>query len=104
MILDEIVADKKIRLSEQKKRMVLEAVRRLAEEQQPSDRSFYDNLKKPGISIIGEFKKASPSLGNITSKVSLTERIADYSASVDAISCLTEEDHFHGHVDDFNEI
>ena len=104
MILDEIVADKKIRLSEQKKRMDLEAVRRLAEEQQPSDRSFYDNLKKPGISIIGEFKKASPSLGNITSKVSLTERIADYSASVDAISCLTEEDHFHGHVDDFKEI
>ena len=104
MILDEIVADKKIRLSEQKKRMDLEAVRRLAEEQKPSDRSFYDNLKKPGISIIGEFKKASPSLGNITSKVSLTERIADYSASVDAISCLTEEDHFHGHVDDFKEI
>lgn len=104
MILDEIVADKKIRLAEQKKSIDLAAVRRLAEEQQPSGRSFYDNLKKPGISIIGEFKKASPSLGNITSKISLTERVADYSASVDAISCLTEEDHFHGHVDDFKEI
>ena len=104
MILDDIVADKKIRLNEQKKRVDLAAVRRMAEAQKPSVRSFYDNLKKPGISIIGEFKKASPSLGNITSKVSLTERIADYSASVDAISCLTEEDHFHGHVDDFKEI
>ena len=104
MILDDIVADKKIRLNEQKKRMDLVAVRRLAEAQKPSDRSFYGNLKKPGISIIGEFKKASPSLGTITSKISLTERIADYSASVDAISCLTEEDHFHGHVDDFKEI
>ena len=104
MILDEIVADKKIRLTEQKKRLDLATVRRLAEEQEPSGRSFYENLKQPGISIIGEFKKASPSLGNITSKISLTERIADYSASVDAISCLTEEDHFHGHVDDFKEI
>ena len=104
MILDEIVADKKLRLTEHKKRLELAAVRRIAEEQEPSGRSFYDNLKKPGISIIGEFKKASPSLGNITSKISLTERIEDYSASVDAISCLTEEDHFHGCVDDFKEI
>lgn len=104
MILDDIVADKKIRLAEHKKRIDLQAMRRLAEQQETTDRSFYENLKKPGISIIGEFKKASPSLGTITSKVSLTERIADYSASVDAISCLTEEDHFHGHVDDFKEI
>ncbi len=104
MILDEIVADKKIRLKEQKKQIDLYAMRRMAEESETAGRSFYDNLKKPGISIIGEFKKASPSLGTITSKVSLKTRIADYSASVDAISCLTEEDHFHGHVDDFKEI
>lgn len=114
MILDEIVADKKIRLIEHKKHMDLQTVRRLAEEKHKDDehaadkRSFFDNLKKEGIShtisIIGEFKKASPSLGAITSKVSLDTRIADYSASVDAISCLTEEDHFHGCVDDFREI
>lgn len=102
--MDEIVADKKIRLKEQKKQIDLYAMRRMAEESETAGRSFYDNLKKPGISIIGEFKKASPSLGTITSKVSLKTRIADYSASVDAISCLTEEDHFHGHVDDFKEI
>ena len=104
MILDEIVADKKIRLAEHKKQIDLCAMRRLAEEQEATDRSFYGSLKKNGISIIGEFKKASPSLGTITSKVSLGTRIADYSASVDAISCLTEEDHFHGNVDDFREI
>lgn len=104
MILDEIVTNKKIRLAEHKKRIDPAVMRRLAEEQKATDRSFYDNLKRPGISIIGEFKKASPSLGTITSKVSLETRIADYSASVDAISCLTEEDHFHGHVDDFKEI
>ena len=104
MILDEIVADKKIRLDEHKKRIDFYTMRRLAEEQESTGRSFYENLKKPGISIIGEFKKASPSLGTITSRISLTERIEDYSASVDAISCLTEEDHFHGQVDDFKNI
>ena len=62
------------------------------------------HLKKPGLSIIGEFKKASPSLGTITSKIDLMERISEYNASVDAISCLTEEDHFHGNVAYLKEI
>lgn len=57
---------------------------------------FYENMHKPGISIIGEFKKASPSLGKIESGIDLIERIDKYNASVDAISCLTEEDHFNG--------
>ncbi len=105
MILDEIVETKKIRLAEQKKRLDAAAMRSLAEGMTARPRSFYDALKKPGeISIIGEFKKASPSLGDIRSKVPLERRIEDYSASVDAISCLTEEDHFHGCADDFREI
>lgn len=29
-------------------------------------------------------------------KIDLTERIRQYSESADAISCLTEEDHFNG--------
>ena len=32
------------------------------------------------------------------------ERISEYNASVDAISCLTEEDHFHGNVEYLKEI
>lgn len=104
MILDDIVADKRNRLPQHKAKIDPPAMRRMAEEMKNTDRSFFNSLKKPGISIIGEFKKASPSLGNITSRISLTERIAEYSASVDAISCLTEEDHFHGCTDDFKEI
>lgn len=104
MILDEIVEQKKIRLAEHKKRTDPARMRRLAGEMPRVGRSFYEQLKKPGISIIGEFKKASPSLGTITGSVPLHARIADYSASVDAVSCLTEEDHFHGSVDDFREI
>ncbi len=97
MILDKIVEDKKLRLKEHKAKVSEAQMRQLAEETVRKDApSFYQALAKPGISIIGEFKKASPSLGKITSKISLTERMEEYNASVDAVSCLTEEDHFCG--------
>ncbi len=104
MILDQIVEDKKIRLMEQKERISPTEMRRMAEEAVPAGASFYEALAKPGISIIGEFKKASPSLGKIESRIDLTERIDEYNAAVDAISCLTEHDHFSGCVEDFEEI
>ncbi|MCI9083514.1 MAG: indole-3-glycerol phosphate synthase TrpC [Lachnospiraceae bacterium] len=105
MILDKIVEDKKLRLPLHKAKVSETAMRRLAEEQKRAGvLSFYQALAKPGISIIGEFKKASPSLGTIESTLSLPERMREYNAAVDAISCLTEEDHFHGNADDLKEI
>ena len=103
MILDEIVRDKKIRLKEHKAAYPFSEARKDAEmmldEPLRNNDLFYENLSKPGISIIGEFKKASPSLGKIDSKIDLTDRIDEYNESVDAISCLTEEDHFDGNTD-----
>lgn len=96
MILDEIVADKKIRLKEHKEKISETEMKKLAQAYEGVQHSFYEALKKPGISIIGEFKKASPSLGDIPQKMELLDRIEEYNASVDAISCLTEEDHFKG--------
>ena len=111
MILDEIVADKKKRLPQHKANISEQKMREMAEEmikKQPVEKkgknAFCEALAKPGISIIGEFKKASPSLGTIESKINLIDRIEEYNASVDAISCLTEEDHFHGSVDYLKEI
>lgn len=105
MILDKIVEDKKLRLREHKAKVGEAQMRKLAEETLRIDPpSFYQALAKPGISMIGEFKKASPSLGKIASKISLTDRIEEYNASVDAISCLTEEDHFCGNAAYLEEI
>ncbi len=107
MILDKIVADKQIRLAEAKKLVSPEEIRKRAEQKRKEDmgaRCFYEALKKPGISIIGEFKNASPSLGTIESKLPLTKRMEEYNASVDAVSCLTEEDHFHGGLDYFEQV
>lgn len=104
MILDEIVADKKKRLAEQKARIGEWEMRRCAEEYAGTSHSFADAIRKDNISIIGEFKKASPSLGKIKSKINLLDRIEEYNISVDAISCLTEEDHFDGSVEYLKEI
>lgn len=104
MILDRIVEDKKKRLLEHKQRRPENKMRRLAEFYEGERHSFEEALRKDGISIIGEFKKASPSLGEIKSKINLNDRIEEYNASVDAISCLTEEDHFGGSVEYLKQI
>ncbi len=104
MILDDIVADKRKRLKEHKAIVSPEDMKAQALASKRTSISFYDALHREGLSIIGEFKKASPSLGTITSQIPLAERIRQYSASVDAISCLTEEDHFHGNADYLKEI
>lgn len=104
MILDEIVADKKKRLVEHKARISEEEMKTLAASCERESISFYKALAKEGLSIIGEFKKASPSHGKMDNKIELTDRIEQYNASVDAISCLTEEDHFLGSVEYFKQI
>ena len=105
MILDDIVEKKKLRLEASKRIITLDRMKELADRK--GDRqviSFYDALKKPGLSIIGEFKQASPSLGRINARIDLDERIRQYNSSVDAISCLTEEDFFNGSTDYFTHI
>lgn len=104
MILDDIVRDKQKRLKEHKSRVGEARMEQMAKACERTCVSFYQALSRPGLSIIGEFKKASPSLGKIQNTLELTERIAQYNDSVDAISCLTEEDHFHGNTDYFKSI
>ena len=88
MILDVIVEDKKKRLKEHKARTSEEQMKELALVSERKSISFYEALAKPGLSIIGEFKKASPSMGKIEMTMELMDRIDEYNVSVDAISCL----------------
>lgn len=104
MILDEIVADKRKRLAEHKMRISEAEMKKLAAGSERESVSFYMAMAKEGLSIIGEFKKASPSHGRMDNKIELTDRIDRYNASVDAISCLTEEDHFLGNVEYFKKV
>ncbi|MCR4842416.1 MAG: indole-3-glycerol phosphate synthase, partial [Eubacterium sp.] len=82
MILDKIVEDKKLRIPGHKEALPFGEARRIAEEMAsrgtgatPAKESFYEALSKDGLSIIGEFKQASPSLGNIEKTMELPDRI-----------------------------
>ncbi len=61
--------------------------------------SFYHAISKPGLSIIGEIKKASPSKGIIKEDFNPVKLAASYEGNVDAISVLTEEYFFKGSLD-----
>ena len=68
-----------------------------ATEQKKSKRSFYEALKKPGMSYICEVKKASPSKGLIASDFPYLDIAKEYEAAgASAISCLTEPFRFLG--------
>lgn len=104
MILDVIVEDKKKRLCEQKKLIGEEEMKGLALKCERKSISFYDALAKEGLSVIGEFKRSSPSHGTMNNRLSLEERIKQYNGAADAISCLTEEDHFNGSIEYLKQI
>ncbi|UUV18664.1 indole-3-glycerol phosphate synthase TrpC [Fusobacteria bacterium ZRK30] len=93
MILDKIVEKKKMRLKELNLDIKLLKEKAETEKSRPS---FIDALKKEGLSIIGEVKRASPSKGLIKEKFYPLELAAEYEKCVEAISVLTEESFFLG--------
>lgn len=104
MILDDIVVAKRKRLVEHKQNISEADMKKLALASDRQSVSFYNALSKNGLSIIGEFKKASPSHGKMNSKIDLTQRMSQYNNAVDAVSCLTEEDYFYGSTDYLKQI
>ena len=94
-ILKKIVAQKKLRLKEQKKMTSLEEMIALAAKACGKPK-FSEALIKDGLSIIGEVKKASPSKGLIKADFDPVALAKEYERCVDAVSVLTEEDFFMG--------
>lgn len=98
MILDDLVAATKIRLTHEKQQVSFAEIKKQAEAMPIGDGlTFSETLEKPGIHIIGEIKKASPSKGLIAAQFPY-ETIADAynQAGITAISVLTEPDYFQG--------
>ncbi|HOQ16459.1 MAG: indole-3-glycerol phosphate synthase TrpC [Epulopiscium sp.] len=95
MILNKIVERKKESLNQLKKKASIAYFERLTDKKE-IPLSFYKAMEKPGLSIIGEVKKASPSKGIIRQEFNPVEIAKEYESSVDAISVLTEEEFFLG--------
>jgi len=65
------------------------------------DRPFAEALARPGLSVIAEFKRRSPSAGVIRPGVAVDEIVAAYErGGAAALSVLTEEDNFGGSLSD----
>jgi len=80
-----------------RKRVVPEAVLRMAVQKADAPRDFSSALSRDGINVISELKKASPSAGVIREGFDAkTLALGFEAAGAAALSVLTEEDHFQG--------
>lgn len=102
-ILNRIVAHKRVEVAENQKKTPIPG----GETFKRSDiRRFEEALRQgDGVSVIAEYKKASPSKGLIRADLSPTEVAESYEANgASAISVLTDERFFQGHTDYLTEI
>jgi len=103
-ILDRIVADKRAELAAARSAVPLAELQERARTV-PAARSFASALRGPGVALIAEVKKASPSRGLLRADfdpVELAKAYADAGAA--AISVLTDEKHFQGALADLHSI
>jgi indole-3-glycerol phosphate synthase len=69
----------------------------------PESRPFQEALTRPGISVIAEHKRRSPSAGVIREDADLVEVVQAYErGGAAAVSVLTEPFHFGGSLDDLS--
>lgn len=97
MILDELAAYAAKRVKQAKERVGVEEMRRAAMELPKGDFRFERALRKPGMSLICEIKRASPSRGIISEDFPYREIAKEYEdGGADCVSCLTETKWFLG--------
>jgi len=72
--------------------------------QRGDDRPFAEALTRPGIAVIAEHKRRSPSAGTIRAGSSVTDVVTSYDrGGASALSILTEGPHFGGSLTDLRE-
>lgn len=103
MFLSEIIELKKKRLAISKANRDYDELKSAALTKRETAQKYRlrENLQRDQINIIAEIKRASPSKGIINDKIDVAETARNYEiGSACAISVLTEEDKFHGSLED----
>lgn len=105
-ILDQLAEAARIRVKQDQGQISLQEMKALASRSTiGSGEAFYAKIAKPGISVICEVKKASPSKGIMDPVFDYKKIAAEYEqAGADCISCLTEPQWFLGSDEIFREI
>jgi len=102
-VLDRIVDDTRDEVARRRERVPLAELER-ALDQRPQARPFQEALTRPGVSLIAEHKRRSPSAGVIRDGATVTEIVKAYERGcAAALSILTEPFHFGGSLDDLRE-
>lgn len=103
-ILDKIVAARLARLAEEKAAASLDVLKQRASEKSPP-LDFAGAFRGPGIHIIAEVKKASPSKGLLKPQFDPATLGRSYEeGGAAAVSVLTEQDHFMGSMSALEEV
>lgn len=102
-ILEKIIASKKEEVVQRRRQRPMQDLKRVASNM-PRPRNFFSAVTKPPagklVNLIAEIKKASPSAGVIRENfdpVAIAQVYA--SAGADALSVLTDQQYFQGHLD-----
>jgi indole-3-glycerol phosphate synthase len=98
--LDPILAATREEVARRRERAPLAELERAAAAR-PERRGFLEALRRPGLSLIAEHKRRSPSAGTIREGVALEEVVGAYErGGAAALSILTEGPSFGGSLDD----
>jgi indole-3-glycerol phosphate synthase len=99
-MIEELVGAARAGVERRRAQVPLEDLaRRLAE--RPEQRPFGEALTRPGLSVIAEFKRRSPSAGEIRNGAEPAEMASAYEeGGAAALSVLTDEAHFGGSLAD----
>jgi indole-3-glycerol phosphate synthase len=102
-VLERIVEDTRDEVHRRRERVPLARLE-AALDDRPECRPFQEALTRPGVSVIAEHKRRSPSAGTIREGVSLNDVVLAYErGGAAALSVLTEPFHFGGSLDDLRE-
>jgi indole-3-glycerol phosphate synthase len=100
-VLDRIVETTRQDVDRRRREVPLAELERTVAARVGDDRPFTEALSRPGLSVIAEHKRSSPSAGVIRAGSTVEEIVCAYErAGAAALSILTEERSFHGSLDD----
>jgi len=100
-VLEDILASTRVELEQRKRERPEAQVREQARAVRDTGRGLRDALSTPGVSVIAEFKRRSPSAGRLREDADLGETVKAYErGGASAVSVLTEGPNFEGSLDD----